>query len=437
MTRGSRAARSARRLCAALCALSLHAGSAPAQVQGSGAPVFLGQHVLYNRTFASLPAHAFDGLRIWGAEGSTWAELEPRAGEFDFVRLDAHVAAAAARGMELMYTLGQTPRWASARPDEKGAKGMGAAAEPARMDIWARYVRTVAERYKGRIAAYEIMNEPRVPEAVRPWSPGFFSGSAAILAQMTRIAAAEVRKADPAAKLVCPSMDGGADGLKRLDYFLGTGAGGACDVIGFHYYLPHHSIDELRELVEGTLRIKARHGLARLPLWDTETGLLIADAGDGLAPRAAKGPLSRMFGGAEAARLAAKLVVVSHQLGVERTYWFAYDSSWMGSTVADKRLNRLNAFGQSMAVLRRWLSGNQLRNCAGPDGGMACEVRGRKGKLGTIYWGGGRSADEWRRSGYAAVEFLDGGVVRLDASEGAAIIPKTSDEVVFLTCPCS
>ncbi len=300
------------------------------------------------------------------------------------------------------------------------------------MNNWARYVRTVATRYKGRIGAYEVMNEPRVPEAMRSWSPGFFSGSVTKLAQMTTIAATEIKKADPAANIVCPAFDG-PDGLKRLDTFLATGAGRQCDVIAFHYYLPNFKISELRKMVLETRRIAARHGLGHLPIWDTETGVLIADAGYNLQPKFKSGALSKMFNSADAARLAAKVLVTSHVLGIERTYWFAHDTSWMGSTVADKRLNRLNAFGQSLFVLQSWLGKRYLRNCADGGESMLCEVHTTARKIGAVYWGPGRTAAEWKRSGYVTVSYLNGDRDSLQQDNGIRIYPDRPDDVVFLT----
>ncbi|WP_176216806.1 endo-1,4-beta-xylanase [Andreprevotia lacus] len=414
----------------ALAALALSAGIAHAAPQGER-PVFLGQHILYNRTFDGLQDNLFDGLRIWGAEGTTWREIEPQKGQFDFKRFDEHVAAAQARHLPLMHTLGQTPLWASARPDEQGNTGPGAAAEPADMEDWARYVRTVATRYKGKISAYEVMNEPRVPEAVKVWSPGFFSGSAAKLAELTRITATEVRRIDPTAKIVCPSMDG-FDGLKRLDAFLKTGAGQYCDVIGFHYYLPRQTVKELRDMVEETNRIKAGYGLAKTPVWDTETGVIVAEAGYNLQPKFKEGPLSKSFQSDDAARLAAKMLVVSHNLGVERTYWFAHDTSWMGSTMADKRQNRLNNFGRALAVLHGWLGGRYLRNCTDAGTAMSCEVYDGKSKLGAIYWGPGKPSAAWSKEGYSRIEFLDGTSTTLTGFDPATTLPRMPDDVVLL-----
>lgn len=405
---------------------------AAAEPSKNFAPFFLGQHILYNGSYLGLDGNLFEGLRIWGAQGTTWAAIEPVKGRFDFGKFDQHVAAAEGLQLNLIHTLGQTPQWASSRPSEQGNTGMGAASEPQNIQDWALYVRTVVQRYRGRISAYEVMNEPRIPEAIKPWSPGFFSGSAEKLAEMTRVAAMEIRMADPAAKVVCPSMDG-EDGLKRLDYFLSTGAGEHCDVIGFHYYLRTYSITDLRSMIGQTRSILVRHGLGHLPIWNTETGVLISDAGYGLKPIDKVGPLSRMFQSDDAARFATQVLVVSHSLGIERNYWFAHDSSWMGSTTADKRQNQLNPFGKSLALVNSWLNGRFLKQCIQSGTGFECEVHDAQDRIGNIYWGNGKTSEEWARQGFTSVQYLNGKRADLAQLDPTMQIPFTTNDVIFLS----
>ncbi len=403
-----------------------------AQSRETPVPFFLGQHLFYIPSYAGSSAEMFSGVRIWGNEGTTWAQVETVQGTFDFSKFDQHVAQAQAKDFEIIHTLGQTPGWASARPDEKGNMGLGAAAEPANIQHWANYVRTLAQRYKGRISAYEIMNEPRIPEAGKIWSPGFFSGTASTLASMTQIAAAEIKRVDPAAQVICPAMDGGAVGLKRLDYFLATGAGQYCDVIGFHFYLPTLGIQELRTLIQGAKALMAKHGLQNRPLWDTETGILIEDSGYNLKPKERTGPFSKVFDSAAAGRFAAQFLVVSHTLGVQRTYWFAHDASSSGSTVADKRLNQLNPFGKSLTLINHWLSGNTLEECEETSTSMNCRILNRGVWIGNVYWGKGKSPETWKKLGFKSIQFLNSEILNLDIANVDTYFPRIPEDVVFL-----
>ena len=74
--------------------------------------------------------------------------------------LDFGKAVEATEMVDLVLTLALSPTWASARPTEASPYFKGSAAEPGDIRQWEDYVRTVAERYKGRIMLYEIWNEP-------------------------------------------------------------------------------------------------------------------------------------------------------------------------------------------------------------------------------------------------------------------------------------
>lgn len=408
---------------------------APASiVRPASSAFFLGQHMLYTNSYRNLSKSMFSGVRIWGAEGTMWSQIEPTAGKYDFTKFDQQVAGAKAIGFEVIHTLGQTPRWASARPDELGVTGLGAAAEPVNMENWRRYVSTVARRYKGKISAYEVMNEPRIPEAIKIWSPGFFSGTSASLATMTKIASEEVKKVDPTARIICPSMDGDVQGIKRLDKFLATGAGKYCDVIGFHYYLRTLTIAELRSLIADTKTVMAKYGMQQKPLWDTESGVLVAEAGYNLVPRETSGALSKMFGSGEAARFAAQFLVVSQALGVQRTYWFAHDTSWMGSTVSNKNLNQLNPFGKSLLLMNNWFGGRTF-SCLDSITGMDCRLYQANKWVGDVYWGTGRTVALWKKLGFKSLQFLNGETVALDKADPALVYPRIENDVIFVFRP--
>ena len=63
---------------------------------------------------------------------------------------------------------------------------------------WTLLVRCVARRFAGRIAAYEIWNEP----LLRPFQYGVQNGSAANYARLLRIAYREIKAADPQALVI-------------------------------------------------------------------------------------------------------------------------------------------------------------------------------------------------------------------------------------------
>ncbi|SMC23052.1 Endo-1,4-beta-xylanase, GH35 family [Andreprevotia lacus DSM 23236] len=374
------------------------------------ADLFLGQHIFYASSWPSVQTGYFDGVRVWSgtSQSATWRDIEPSSGNFNFSVLDQHVAQAQAHNMTLMYTLGQAPAWASARPEESANMGLGAAAEPGDMSLWTRYVTTVATRYRGQISAYEIMNEPRIPEAIKPYSPGFFSGSTDSLVRMTQLAHDAIKAVDPAAKVVCPPMDGGDLGVKRLEYFLSHGGGQYCDAIGFHFYLKTQTVAEFNTLLASVKAAMARQGVANLPLWDTEIGVLVQQSGTNVVPRNASGILSTVLDERDAAALMLKIVLASQVGGIARTYWFAHDSSSMGSTQPNKTIGALNLLGVGYIQAKAWLNDKQPQNCTIGDQSTDCTLLKNNVAAARISWGNTLSAVQLRQAGVRELWLLNG-----------------------------
>jgi hypothetical protein len=90
------------------------------------------------------------------------AKTPPAAGpQYDFSRIDALQAAAAARGIKLQLTLsGPAPAWAT-RNHQVGAM----APDPVK---FAAFARTVAAHFAGRVDRYSIWNEPNLSAWLAP-----------------------------------------------------------------------------------------------------------------------------------------------------------------------------------------------------------------------------------------------------------------------------
>ena len=125
---------------------------------------FFGLHIHRVTDKTPWPALAVPTWRLWGAQVK-WPDLEPSRGRWQFDTLDKYVALAEQHNTEILLPLAVTPQWASARPEVKsGWQKPGLTAEPRETDDWQDYVRQVATRYKGRIFAYEIWNEPNLQQ---------------------------------------------------------------------------------------------------------------------------------------------------------------------------------------------------------------------------------------------------------------------------------
>lgn len=88
-----------------------------------------------------------------------WRELEPRQDEWDFTQSDRIVDLAEQWELGLIVRLGQSPDWAI---DSEFIVDDAHDSPPRDLEDWAEYCATIAERYAGRILAYQIWNEPNL-----------------------------------------------------------------------------------------------------------------------------------------------------------------------------------------------------------------------------------------------------------------------------------
>jgi len=162
------------------------------------------------------PAISYGTVRLWDSY-TRWADIAPKPGVWNFDRMDTYVNTATAHQANILYTLGSTPRWASARPNEACPYGDGCAAESINIAHWEEYVRKVVQRYGSRINAYELWNEPNFSDVIRDkGAMGFYTGSIANMVEMAKTARKILDDNAPNAKLCTPGFVNGPD---RLDMF--------------------------------------------------------------------------------------------------------------------------------------------------------------------------------------------------------------------------
>jgi hypothetical protein len=223
---------------------------------------FFGMHIHRAASTTPWPSVSVAEWRLWDAYVA-WPNLEPARNQWRFQMLDRYVALAEQHNVGLLLPLGLSPAWASARPMEKSTYQPGFAAEPRDSADWRAYVRMVVQRYKGKIAAYEIWNEPNLKQ--------FWSGSVEQMVELTRQASEIIHGVDPQALVVSPAATQRA-GMQWLAEFLAKGGGNFVDVIGYHFYVSPQPPEAIAPLVESVRRIMAQGGAGSKPLWNTEIG---------------------------------------------------------------------------------------------------------------------------------------------------------------------
>lgn len=299
-------------------------------------------------------------IRLWDS-GVSWRKLQPTKGQVpDWAKLDKAIARAKANGMtDILYVLGSTPRWASVPSSDEGGDlyGPGTASHPAKDSYYIDYLKQVVTRYKGVIAGYEIWNESN--------APNFYRGSAKQLAHLAKEARAAIKAIDPRAKVVGPSwmlrgwtanMDAQMRELSRV--------GWPIDVLSVHSYplATGGPLDRVRLLQGFKAKLKAL-GRGSTPIWDTETNF----------GEERQGYPTRSYSGTKASAWVAQAYLDSFRYGIQRTYWYSWETRFLGIDLTDSK-GRPTAAAHSLSRLRTWLVGYRWSGCSVKRGVTRCRV---------------------------------------------------------------
>lgn len=289
------------------------------------------------------PPLNFGMLRLWDSR-TRWADLEPARGAWNFSRLDYYVNEANAHGAKVLYTLGSTPGWASARPDEPCSYGKGCAAEPRSLESWREYVRVVSRRYRGKICCYELWNEPKFSDIPRDRNAHFFfTGSVADMVEMARIAREVLKEEAPDAILLSPGFVNGTD---RLDMFLAAGGRSYVQAIAYHFYAGDDESRMLRELAD-VRAVMRKNDVADMALWNTETGVEVHEVHKPLPPG-----VKRRLDREEAAAMMVRQLILSAFAGIDRHFYYAWDNGRSGMV---DHSGQAYPARDAMLLAQRWL----------------------------------------------------------------------------------
>lgn len=164
----------------------------------------------------------------------SWKVFQPAADRYDdylLAELDRLVEAAEDSDVEVFLGVAKAPEWSRPTPELDGP--------PSNNDDFRAFMAYLADRYRGRVVAYELWNEPNLQ---REWNG--FPLSAASFVNLLAAGAAGVRAADPEALVVsgAPATTGINDGVTAIDdrqylsQMVTAGVAGIVDAIGAHPY---------------------------------------------------------------------------------------------------------------------------------------------------------------------------------------------------------
>ncbi len=227
------------------------------------------------------------GLGVeWVKQQVEWHTIEHSPGDFEWEPLDRVVELCDAFGLRLLLGVTHAPDHFRPGEIESGP--------PRDYAEFRRFMQQLAERYRGRVDAYELWNEPNLQ---REWR-GDALDPARFVALVAE-GAQGVRAGDPDALVIsgAPAVTGINDGITAVDdrvYLRGMLAAGVAqwvDGIGVHPYgfanppqasasdpeqvAPSHNSHPsffFRDTLEDYRALLLEYGAGDLPLWVTEFG---------------------------------------------------------------------------------------------------------------------------------------------------------------------
>jgi hypothetical protein len=244
-------------------------------------------------------------IRAWWG----WGMCEKTQGTFDFTEFDRQFnTVTSGTGMRIMpillrYYSQYEQSWAG--PVTRG-RAIQEYPDPKVLPEWKVFCGKVAERYKGRITAYELWNEPTMgssPNGVL--TPQQY-------ADLLNNTTPAIREYDPKAKIV------GFAGvpLDFMEKTLKLGVAPLMDVVSEHSYsqleLPEINLPKRTKEVRAIL---AANGGDK-PIWHTEQGLSGDD--DGYGPITSEADIAALY---------IRNFVLVRSLGVEKYFWFSAQTS--------------------------------------------------------------------------------------------------------------
>ena len=245
---------------------------------GVGVNTFLEQEVEPEKRERSVELLKAAGV-AWIRQELPWEQVEPNArGQQQWAKFDDIVDRARAQNIDLLLRLDTSPRWALPPGAPDGLR------PPLRFEDYWDFVEQVATRYRGRVRAYQIWNEPNL---TNEW--GRQPPNAAEYVRLLQGATQRIRRADPDALVVmaalAPTLTQSAEAENELRYLqqvydAGARGGVDYDVLAVQAYGLRGGPDDPRvgdadvtfsrpELVH---QLMQRNGDAATPVWATEVG---------------------------------------------------------------------------------------------------------------------------------------------------------------------
>jgi hypothetical protein len=341
---------------------------------------YFGLHI-HKASSTQWPDTNFGSWRLLDA-GVSWMNIQPEANNWDFSSLDNYAHLAKNKHIDLLMPLAYPATWASSKPEEKGPYGLGSAAPPKNMDIWQTFITKLAQRYNnnkawGTIRNYEIWNEAN--------EPGFFIGTQDELLKLAETAYTAIKNVNPDNKLLSPSAVGGYGAFDWLDAYLAKGGGNYADIMAYHFYVPTETPEAMVTKINQVKAVLKKHKQSDKPLWNTETGWWIQYTDGTPATNNSVDKTWLNLSPSEGAAFVSRALILGWAAGLDRFYWYAWDSQNMG--LIEPTTHTLKPAGLAFKTTEAWLTGNTLSECKEDNNGLwVCDLINSDGTLSKILW---------------------------------------------------
>jgi polysaccharide biosynthesis protein PslG len=331
--------------------------------------------------FQPWPMLQFSELRLWGTQTS-WADLNPSDGVYDWTVLDEWIATAQQHGVDqFILTLAMTPPWASSNPTDSTCKFHPGQCDPPN-DLnadgsgpdqhWKDYITAVATHTKGQIRFWEVWNEP-----VNYY---YWNGTFAQMVRMAKDARDIILSIQPNALMLSPPN--GASRPYGETWWKGYAALGGlnyADVIALHGGGPSECgtrpvASDIITTVANLRGIMAKYGAQDKSIWDDEFSWGTVSQNCFYDPDLQAAFLGQSY-------------MLHKTVGIRRLFWFAYDDGADGK-LWDRSSNKLTKGGVAFGQVYNWMLGTVMsENCSTTDNAVwSCGLSGPNGYVAEAIW---------------------------------------------------
>ena len=253
---------------------------------------------------------------VWVRNDFYWRRVEPEKGVWDFSRYDKMLEENKKSGRKVLAILAFDNHWLYKNGRRRDY------ISPQNLPLYINYVETVVTRYKGKVDAWEIWNEPNVP--IRFWN-----GPAKDFFALSKAAAQKIKEIDPNAYVVA-----GAFFRSPSLFIKGMWKYGALenvDAISLHPY--SNTPESMIRVYDSFERLIRKLGFAG-DIWVTEIGFPVA----GFYPMTIP---ERMLGD-----YIVKTITLLAAKGARTIFWYQLSESYLKENTP-ARFNSERFFGLS------------------------------------------------------------------------------------------